>query len=70
MQLLSTLRELGQLEVRAHEAGLGHPAALGCLALVYGQRPGVLEGLEVLEAGTAAEVWNMLTTYPVTPSAC
>jgi len=48
-ELLDELHRLNRLELRAHDAGLDHPATLSALALVYGRRPGLLAELVILE---------------------
>jgi hypothetical protein len=60
MELLSTFRELGRLEIKAHEAGPDHPATWGALALACRQQSKVLEELEILENGGAAEVLRLV----------
>jgi hypothetical protein len=60
LELLSTFRELGRLEIKAHEAGPDHPATWGALALACREQSKALAELEVLEAGTAAEVLRLV----------
>jgi len=60
MELLSTLRELGQLEIRAHSVGLAHRGTWDALAFFCRQQADVLEELEILESGGAGEVLRLV----------
>jgi len=60
-ELMEELRGLGRLEVRAHEAGLDHPATWGALELVYCDRPALLAELAILEECGAADLLRFLS---------
>ncbi len=65
-ELLQELRELGRLELEAHEAGLGHAATWDTLALVYPERPALLAELTILEERSAADLIRFLTADAAT----
>jgi hypothetical protein len=49
LELLERLRGLRRIELRAHDAGIDHPATWGALALVYRELPALLAELALLE---------------------
>jgi hypothetical protein len=49
LELCEDLRCLGRLGLRAHEAGMNHPAVWGALALIYRRRPRLTAELMILE---------------------
>ncbi len=49
------LRELGRLELLAHEAGPDHPATWGALEVVYRQRPALTAEAILLSEGAIAD---------------
>lgn len=58
--LLSRCRQLGRRELRAHEAGPGHPETWNILAAVYAEQPAVIEEIERLAAADAAEAFEIV----------
>ena len=59
LELREVLRELGRLELRAHESGPTEEA-WGILADVYAKRPVVEVELDMFESGDAEEIYSFL----------
>lgn len=60
-ELMEQLRWLGRLEVRAHEAGLNHPATWDALGMIYRDRPALLAELAIIENCGAAYLNRFLS---------
>jgi ribosomal protein L37AE/L43A len=59
LSLQHDLRSLGRMEQAAHDAGLDKAETWDTLAEVYAQRPAIEAELDVLETGSAREIFNL-----------
>ena len=59
--LLDELHALNRVEWHSHDAGSEHPVTWDALAMVYGERPGILAELTILENCSAADLLRFLS---------
>jgi len=60
LELQERLRELGRVELLAHEQGSDDPAAWDALAVVYAEQPMIEQGLDALEPAGVADAVRIL----------
>lgn len=58
LELRDDLRILGRLEQRAHEMGADDPNTWEILSTVYERRPAIERDLDVLESGSAKDIFQ------------